>query len=40
MDRIARNSLRWVLLGTGPMASQVNSYNVVIRTSGIWSGPT
>jgi len=32
-DRIALNSLRWALTGTGPMASQVNSCNVVIRTA-------
>jgi len=31
-DRIALNSLRWALFGTGPMAYQVNSCNVVIRT--------
>jgi choline dehydrogenase len=33
-DRIALNSLRWALTGTGPMATQVNSCNVVIRTAG------
>jgi len=32
-DRIALNSLRWALTGKGPMATQVNSCNVVIRTS-------
>jgi choline dehydrogenase len=32
-DRIALNSVRWALLGTGPMATQVNSCNVVIRTA-------
>lgn len=32
-DKIALNSLRWALAGTGPMASQVNSCNVVIRTA-------
>lgn len=32
-DRIALNSLRWALTGTGPMATQVNSCNVVIRTA-------
>src|SRR5688500_5041968 len=32
-DKIALNSLRWALTGTGPMASQVNSCNVVIRTA-------
>jgi choline dehydrogenase len=31
-DRIALNSLRWAVFGTGPMAYQVNSCNVVIRT--------
>jgi len=33
MDRIALNSLRWALFGTGPMATQLNSCNVVIRTA-------
>ena len=32
-DRIALNALRWALLGSGPMATQVNSCNVVIRTA-------
>ena len=32
-DKIALNTLRWALLGTGPMASQVNSCNIVIRTA-------
>ena len=32
-DRIALNSLRWALTGAGPMATQVNSCNVVIRTA-------
>jgi len=32
-DRIALNSLRWLLTGTGTMATQVNSCNVVIRTA-------
>jgi choline dehydrogenase len=32
-DKIALNSLRWALTGAGPMASQVNSCNVVIRTA-------
>ncbi len=31
-DRIALSLLRWWLLGTGPMATQVSSCNVVIRT--------
>ena len=32
-DRIALNSIRWALTGKGPMATQVNSCNVVIRTA-------
>jgi choline dehydrogenase len=32
-DRIALNTMRWALFGTGPMATQVNSCNVVIRTA-------
>jgi len=32
-DKIALNSIRWALTGKGPMASQVNSCNVVIRTA-------
>ncbi len=32
-DKIAFNSLRWALTGKGPMASQVNSCNIVIRTA-------
>ena len=32
-DRIALNTLRWALTGSGPMATQVNSCNVVIRTA-------
>ncbi len=32
-DKIALNSLRWALTGKGPMATQVNSCNVVIRTA-------
>ncbi len=32
-DRIALNTLRWALIGTGTMATQVNSCNVVIRTA-------
>ncbi|HWK41329.1 MAG TPA: GMC family oxidoreductase N-terminal domain-containing protein [Croceibacterium sp.] len=31
-DKIALNSLRWALTGKGPMAYQVNSCNVVVRT--------
>src|SRR5205085_330306 len=31
-DRMALSLLRWWLLGTGPMATQVSSCNVVIRT--------
>jgi choline dehydrogenase len=33
LDRVALNSIRWALTGKGPMASQVNSCNVVIRTA-------
>ena len=33
LDKVAWNSLRWMLTGTGPMATQVNSCNVVIRTA-------
>ncbi|MEO6040348.1 MAG: GMC family oxidoreductase N-terminal domain-containing protein [Croceibacterium sp.] len=32
-DKIALNTLRWALTGGGPMATQVNSCNVVIRTA-------
>ncbi|BBC71854.1 conserved hypothetical protein [Altererythrobacter sp. B11] len=32
-DRIALNTLRWMFTGTGSMATQVNSCNVVIRTA-------
>ncbi|MFC4256788.1 hypothetical protein GRI97_15315 [Altererythrobacter xixiisoli] len=32
-DKIAMNSIRWALTGQGPMATQVNSCNVVIRTA-------
>ena len=32
-DRIGLSALRWALTGTGPMATQVNSCNVVIRTA-------
>jgi len=32
-DRVALSVLRWLLLGSGPFAIQVNSCNVVIRTS-------
>lgn len=31
-DRLALSVLRWQLFGTGPMATQLNSCNVVIRT--------
>jgi len=31
-DKIALNSLRWAVTGKGPMAYQVNSCNVVVRT--------
>jgi choline dehydrogenase len=33
-DKVALNSLRWLLGGGGPMASQLNSANIVIRTRG------
>lgn len=33
LDRVVLNSIRWALTGKGPMASQVNSCNVVIRTA-------
>ncbi|MEO0063172.1 MAG: Oxygen-dependent choline dehydrogenase [Pseudomonadota bacterium] len=33
MDKIAMNAVRWALTGKGPMATQVNSCNVVIRTA-------
>ena len=32
-DRIGLGALRWALTGKGPMATQVNSCNVVIRTA-------
>jgi choline dehydrogenase len=32
-DRVALSVLRWLLFGSGPFAIQVNSCNVVIRTS-------
>lgn len=38
-DKIALNSIRWALTGTGPMATQVNSCNVVIRTSEKYDRP-
>ena len=38
-DKIAFNSIRWALTGKGPMASQVNSCNVVIRTSDKYDRP-
>jgi len=31
-DKVAFNSIRWALFGTGPMSYQVNSCNVVVRT--------
>ncbi|MEO5705767.1 MAG: GMC family oxidoreductase N-terminal domain-containing protein [Alteraurantiacibacter sp.] len=31
-DRLALNAARWALTGTGPLASQLNSCNVVVRT--------
>jgi choline dehydrogenase len=32
MDRLTLSALRWAALGSGPLASQLNSCNVVIRT--------
>lgn len=32
-DRLAMNTVRWALAGTGPLASQLNSCNVVIKTA-------
>jgi choline dehydrogenase len=32
-DRLAFNAIRWALAGTGTMASQLNSCNVVVRTA-------
>jgi choline dehydrogenase len=32
LDRLVWSTLRWKLFGTGPLASQLNSCNVVIRT--------
>ena len=32
-DRVARSVLRWYLFGTGTFATQINSCNIVIRTS-------
>ena len=31
-DRVAWSAMRWALFGSGPLASQLNSCNVVIRT--------
>jgi len=31
-DRVALNTLRWAFTGKGPMATQLNSCNIVIRT--------
>ena len=31
-DRVALSVLRWKLFGTGPLATQINSCNVVVRT--------
>ncbi len=38
-DKIALNSLRWAITGKGPMASQVNSCNIVIRTADHFDRP-
>ena len=32
-DRLAYNAVRWALTGTGTMASQINSCNVIVRTA-------
>jgi choline dehydrogenase len=32
IDRIAGSVIQWVLSGTGPLATQINSCNIVIRT--------
>ena len=34
LDRLILSVLRWAVLGNGPLASQLNSCNVVIRTRG------
>lgn len=33
-DRVVLSTLRWVVAGSGPLATQLNSCNVVIRTRG------
>jgi choline dehydrogenase len=33
LDKVALNAIRWALTGTGPMATQVNSCNIVVRTA-------
>jgi choline dehydrogenase len=33
LDKVGLNSIRWALTGKGPMATQVNSCNIVIRTA-------
>lgn len=38
-DKLAFNAIRWALTGKGPMASQVNSCNVVVRTSDKYDRP-
>jgi choline dehydrogenase len=32
-DKLAVNALRWALFGSGPMATQINSANLILRTS-------
>jgi choline dehydrogenase len=32
-DRVAGSVVRWALFGTGPLATQINSCNIVIRTT-------
>jgi choline dehydrogenase len=38
-DRVARNTLRWFILGDGAFATQINSCNIVIRTEAAQSRP-
>ncbi|SFV07849.1 GMC family oxidoreductase [Pseudoduganella namucuonensis] len=32
MDRLARHAMNWAVFGRGPMATQINSCNMIIRT--------
>jgi choline dehydrogenase len=38
-DRLAFNAVRWAMAGTGPLASQLNSCNVVVRTDPMLDRP-